>query len=218
LDLNANTVTFTMWINPAGTEPGWAVLNSYRSSVSGTANGMNYTSGGGTLGYHWNDNGNTYNWDSGLTPPAGQWSFVALVIGPTNAIEYLFEPSGMESATNDFANVVQAVNTPGFIGGDLHDANFNGAIDEVATFNQSLTQLQLTNLWNAAVNNAPIPPPAKLGIQLSGGKVIVSWNPPLGALLQAPSLTGPWTTNTAASSPYTNNITGAALFYRVVEP
>jgi hypothetical protein len=216
LNLNANTATFTMWIYPAQSQNDWAVLNSYRSSVAGTANGMNYTSGGSTLGYHWNDDGNTYNWDSGLTPPIGQWSFVALVISPTGAVEYLFDADGMAAATNAYASVVQAVNTPGFIGGDLHDANFIGDIDEVATFNQSLTQTQLTNLWTAAVTGVVTPPSPILSMQASGGNVIISWNPPVGMLLQAPSLNGPWTTNNAASSPYTTTPTGAAMFYRVL--
>jgi len=217
LNLNANTVTFTMWINPVGTEPDWAVLNSYRSSVSGTANGMNYTSSGNTLGYHWNDDGNTYNWDSGLTPPIGQWSFVALVISPANAVEYMFNANGMAAATNNYASVVQAINTPGFIGGDLHDGNFIGNIDEVATFNQSLTQSQLTNLWTAAVTGVVTPPAATLSITASGANAIISWNPPVGTLLQSPSINGPWTTNNAASSPYTNTPVGT-MFYRVLAP
>ena len=216
LNANTNTVTFTMWINPAQTQLGWAVLNSYRSAVSGTANGMNYTSGGGTLGYHWNDNGSTYNWNSGLTPPIGQWSFVALAVSPGQAIEYLFTPNGMTAATNVFAHVVQPINTPGFIGGDLHDANFIGDIDEVASFNQTLTQNQLTNLWTAAVTGQVTPPPANLTIQKSGANVIVSWYPPVGVLQTAPSLNGPWTPNNAATSPYTNAISGSALFYQVI--
>jgi len=218
LNLNANTVTFTMWINPAGTEPDWAVLNSYRSSVSGTANGMNYTSSGNTLGYHWNDDGYTYNWDSGLTPPIGQWSLVALVISPANAIEYMFNANGMATATNNYASVVQPINTPGFIGGDLHDGNFIGDIDEVATFKQSLTQTQLTNLWTAAVTGIVTPPSSTLSITQSGANVVISWTPPVGTLLQSPSLNGPWTTNSTASSPYTNSSTGATMFYRVLAP
>lgn len=218
LNLNSNNVTFTMWIYPTQTEPGWAVLNSYRSSVSGTAEGMNYTSGGTTLGYHWNDNGNTYNWNSGLTPPIGEWSLVALAISPTNAIEYLFDAEGMSAATNEFANVVQAVNTPGFIGGDLHDANFIGSIDEVATFNQPLTQTSLTNLWTAGVTGVVTPPSVTLTIKRSGANAIISWYPPLGRLLQAPSLNGPWTTNTAAATPYATTPNTAAMFYQVISP
>jgi hypothetical protein len=215
LNLNANTVTFTMWIYPAQTEANWAVLNSYRSSVSGTANGMNYTSGG-TLGYHWNDDGNTYNWNSGFTPPVSQWSFVALVISPTNAVEYMFNTNGMVAATNNYAHVVQAINTPGLIGTDLHDPNFIGDIDEMAIFRQSLTQTQLTNLWTASVTGVGTPPSPTLSIEPSGPNVVISWNPPVGMLLQSPSVNGPWTTNNVASSPYTNTPSGSVMLYRVL--
>ena len=226
LNLFSNVVTFTMWINPAQTELAYAVLNSYRSSVSGTANGINYWgpplaptgTTSTTLGYHWTDN--EYNWNSTLTVPIQEWSFVALVITETNGVEYVFNnDNGMVVATNAATNAVAAINTPGFLGGDLNDNNFIGSIDEVAIFNQPLSQTQLTNLWVAATSGQVTPPPAPpiLTIQLSSGNVIISWNPPVGMLLQAPSLSGPWTTNNGASSPYTNAATGSAQFYRVLD-
>ena len=52
-----------------------------------------------------------------------------------------------------------------------------------------------------------------LGVQLAKGQLVLTW--PTGTLLQAPALTGPWTTNNAAS-PYTNSVTGAKQFYRVI--
>jgi hypothetical protein len=148
----------------------------------------------------------------------GQWSFVCLVITPTNQTIYLCNTaSGVQFNSTAFANVVQAVNTPGHIGGDGNDANFIGKIDEVAIFNQSLTVQQVTNMYNVAVTGIlPIttPPTVTLSITNSGGNVIVSWNPALGSLLQAPSVTGPWTTN-VATSPYTTTPTSAATFYKV---
>ena len=128
----------------------------------------------------------------------------------------MFNSNGMSAATNNFAHVVQAINTPGFIGGDLHDANFIGDIDEVATFGRSLSQNDLTNLWTAAVSGVTTLPAATLSIKPSGGNVIISWIPPVGTLLQAPSLNGSWTTNSSAVSPYTNTTSGSAMFYRVL--
>ena len=45
---------------------------------------------------------------------------------------------------------------------------------------------------------------------------LLNW--PAGLLLQAPALTGPWTTNTAAVSPYTIPISSASgnQFFRVL--
>jgi hypothetical protein len=60
------------------------------------------------LGYTWNNQGNTFGFgygspgypDEGLRPPSNQWSLVACVITPTNAILYLLNTNGQFSATN----------------------------------------------------------------------------------------------------------------------
>ncbi len=214
LNLNTNTVTFTTWINPQETEPAYATIISFRSAEAGTANGLNYGPNA-DLGYHWNDNGNTYNYGSGITPPVDQWSFVALVIAPTNALIYMFNAEGMESATNAYANVVQALNTPGFFGGDAHDPNFIGDMDEVAIFNKDLSENQLTNLYSTAVTGtSTVVPTVNVSIAQSAGSLVLSWNPVAGTLMEAPALSGPWTAVTT-TSPYTATITGAQMFFRV---
>jgi hypothetical protein len=48
---------------------------------------------------------------------------------------------------------------------------------------------------------------------VSGGLMQISW--PVGTLLEAPTVTGPWTTNSAAS-PYTFRPTGAQRFFHVM--
>jgi hypothetical protein len=50
-----------------------------------------------------------------------------------------------------------------------------------------------------------------LNYEVLNGKLVLSW--PNGTLLQAPAVTGPWTTN-SVSSPVTNTMTGRE-FYRV---
>jgi len=59
------------------------------------------------------------------------------------------------------------------------------------------------------------PSPPLRTIQHSGPNVILTW-PAGGSLLQASAVTGPWTTNTSASSPYTNSPSAAQTFYRVL--
>ena len=52
-------------------------------------------------------------------------------------------------------------------------------------------------------------------IALSGTNVVISW--PTGVLLSAPTLLGPWTTNSAITSPFTVAPTnGASQFYKVL--
>jgi hypothetical protein len=212
LNLNTNTVTYLAWVNPQTTEVKYVVLISYRSPVAGTANGLNYGPNA-DLSYHWNDQGYSYNYDSGLIPPVDQWSLVALTISPSNAVFYMFNTGGVSMATNVNDNIVQPFNTPGAFGGDSVDGNFVGYMDEVAIFNQTLSSDQLTQLYNVAVTGVLPPPttPPTLSLQPSGGNLVVTWS--AGILLQAPSLTGPWTTN-SATSPYTVTPAGGQMFYR----
>ena len=108
---------------------------------------LNFTSGG-QLGYTWNqNNSDTWSWISGLIPPLQQWSFVALVISPQNAVIYLCNTNGVQSATNAVASTAEAFNTTTLIGDDAADGGnggrvFNGIMDEVAVFNTSLSQEQ----------------------------------------------------------------------------
>ena len=52
-----------------------------------------------------------------------------------------------------------------------------------------------------------------LRIQHSNEDVVLIWTQ--GKLLQAASVTGPWTTNATATSPYTVPATNAQSFFRV---
>jgi hypothetical protein len=53
-----------------------------------------------------------------------------------------------------------------------------------------------------------------LTIQWAGSNLILGW--PQGILLQAPTVHGPWTTNSAAAPPsYTVSPSGTQMFYRV---
>jgi len=209
LNLNTNAVTYLTWVYPTETEGDYDVMLSYRSPVAGTANEFNYGPNA-DLSFHWNDQQYSWNWDSGLIPPTDQWSLLALAVSATNTIVYMFNTDGIATATNSNDNIVQAFNTPGTFGGDTVDGNFTGMLDEIAIFNQTLSQPQLTNLYNVAVTGIL---PVTLSIQQSGGNIILTW--PLGTLVQASSLAGPWTTNTTAQSPYTIPATGSQMFYQI---
>jgi len=162
LNLNTNTVTLSAWIYPIGTPASYCGLVFCRPG--GDASGLNFTTGG-QLGYTWNqNNSDTWSWMSGLVPPLQQWSFVALVISPDNAIIYLCNTNGLQSATNAVASTAEAFNTTTLIGGDTADGGnggrtFNGIMDEVAVFNSSLSQDQVLNLY---FNGVAAPPQATI--------------------------------------------------------
>jgi hypothetical protein len=169
-NLNTNTVTITAWINPASTVQNdgtlGAVIVMNRGSGSDIES-LNYivntTNLNVDLGYIWNNDTNTSSWDSGLQAPANQWSFVTLVVTPTNATISVMNTSGVQSSTftNTHANAAFAGTTT--IGDTSNPAyenpvnnnnegveTFYGVIDEVGIFNQALTQTQLGTLFAGA--------------------------------------------------------------------
>ena len=210
--LGLNTVTMTMWINPVGAMDDYAGLLVSRGGTSG--GGFGYT--GGQVGYTWNgNNANTYNFRSGLIPPLNQWSFVALVVSPTNAIVYMYNTNAQLSATNVLAHTADVFGT-WMIGRDnnsLADDGtrvFNGQIDEVAVFTSCLTPAQIQKLYSVGASG----PQVTLSYQRSGNNLILTW--PQGTLLQAPEAGGTWTP--VLGNPvgtYTVTPDQARMFYKV---
>ena len=83
---------------------------------------------------------------------------------------------------------------------------FTGLIDEAAIYGYALTPTQVQAHYAKAVQ--------PLAISSSGGQVTLTW--PLGLLLQATNVTGPWTTNLSATAPsYQVPSTGPGKFYRI---
>lgn len=88
------------------------------------------------------------------------------------------------------------------------DRVFGGVIDELAVFNRALTPTQILNLYQAGDM-----PAVRLTIERATPNVRLSW--PQGTLQEALSVSGPWTNNPAASSPYVFPPAGLQKFYRV---
>lgn len=149
LNLNTNTVTVTAWVKCNGTEgyyPGiftWAGTGINRGQfLFGNSNNA--------VGLYWNGNFQV----SSLIVPGNQWTFVALVISPTNSVIYMATNSTLASWTNGTANTVAAFNGPAYLGNSPY-SRYNGAMDEVAIFNQSLTGSEISGLLAAALTGLP---------------------------------------------------------------
>ncbi len=82
-------------------------------------------------------------------------------------------------------------------------------ISNVAIFTQALTAVQVQGLYNGVYTG-----PVNLGVTRSGLNVVLNW--PAGILMQAPTLLGPWSTNTIAVSPYAVAVTNGNQFFRVL--
>jgi uncharacterized repeat protein (TIGR03803 family) len=60
--------------------------------------------------------------------------------------------------------------------------------------------------------------PIPLTIQLAGNAVVLSWTNSTFALQSAPAVTGTYTNVSSATTPYTNPISGAQQFFRLIHP
>jgi PKD repeat protein len=156
-NLNTNTVTLTAWLRPLAAQNSWAGIVFCRAGS--TVAGLSYTStqlnGNYVLGYNWNNDQNAYNWYSGLVAPTNQWSLVALTVSPTAATIYVINTNGVSSATHTYSHVVQNFDGVTLLGDDSADGGnggrgFNGAVDNVAVFNRTLTLAQINSLFNSA--------------------------------------------------------------------
>jgi hypothetical protein len=78
-----------------------------------------------------------------------------------------------------------------------------------AIFNQTLSAAQIQGIYSGVYAG-----PVSLGVTRSGFNVVLNWR--AGILLQAPSLSGPWTTNSAAVSGYTVPATNGNQFFKLL--
>lgn len=209
LNLNTNTVTITLWVNPNGTQFGFSGLLMNRNP--GQAGGLHFRDNN-ELGYTWvTDDSTQWGHLTGLFVPANQWSFCALVVTPTNTTWYLYNTSGLQTHTYTINNPVMPWTGSSSlirIGSDSAQPTrvVNGRIDEVAVFNRSLSQSEIMQIATASPT---------LTIQRVGTQLQVAW--PFGTLLEATDLNGPWTTN-ATTSPYMFTPSGAQKFFRAKTP
>jgi hypothetical protein len=86
----------------------------------------------------------------------------------------------------------------------------NGRVADAAVYPQALTTTQLQDLYSGIYAS-----PLYLNAAHSGPNIQLTW--PAGTLLQAPTLMGPWTTNTTAVTPYMVLTTNSEQFFKVLD-
>ncbi len=154
LNLNSNSVTISAWINPNDTQSPFAGLVFCRAGT--TVSGLTFGTSN-ELRYTWNSTASTYNWNSKLVPPAGQWTFVALVITPTHATIFM-QPEGgkLQSETRLVPNAVSAFDGETDLGRDpLGGRFYNGSMDEVRIYDRALSTAEIAALASAASLSFP---------------------------------------------------------------
>jgi hypothetical protein len=156
-----STATFIGWVNSSQTQADYTNILMSRNGMGSATNyatGMNIVPGGNNnIGYHWNDNGATYGWDSGLSVPNNAWSMMAVTVSTTEAIAYLCKSSGITTATNTTShssvvgpplNFFISQDRGGGPGGGGY-RNFIGGISQVLIYNRALTNSEITQNFTA---------------------------------------------------------------------
>jgi hypothetical protein len=97
----------------------------------------------------------------------------------------------------------------------------SATIDDLAVWRRALSATEAYSIYYVATNSNSsfdVPGTVSLKIAKSGSNVQITWMPgaTLGTLLQAPSLTGPWTPVSGIFTPsYTFTPTGTQMYFRL---
>jgi hypothetical protein len=209
--------------------------------VSDTAGGYGLVfNGANTVSYQWGQNPPASGFTSGVSFNTNEWTFIALVISTnltqadldnsiaadTNATIYVGAPSvGLTTAIDSTAlngDVIGSGTSAGTLAlgrtpsaasdnGSFYAQN-NVAFNGVAVFYTALSPQTITNLYfkSASVFLSETPDPN------TTGNLLLTY--PMGTLLSAPAVTGPYTPVSGAGSPWSITPTEPQQFYRVSYP
>jgi hypothetical protein len=143
--LTVTAATFITWIRRNGTQGQYdGILFSRGTNTTG----MNFQSSN-QIGYHWNDAGNTYNWQSGLTIPNLTWCMIAVSVTSTSATAYLCQTGGTTTATNTVNHSSSLLNDIKIAVDDAAARYFNGNIAVAQLYNIALTEAQVLQNFEA---------------------------------------------------------------------
>ena len=143
----------------------------------------------------------------------GGWHMIAYaytgIPGVNNGLLYV---DGLFVASSSVTMAPAGNNLDVWIGGspDYGTARLlNARIAHAAIFAQALSAAQMQDLFTGVYAG-----PVNLGVTHAGSSIVLNWQ--AGVLMQAPSLFGPWTTNSAAVSPYTITATSENQFFKIL--
>jgi len=143
--LTVTAATFVTWIRRNGNQGQYdGILFSRGTNTTG----MNFQTSN-QLGYHWNDAGNTYNWQSGLTIPNLTWCMIAVSVTSTVATAYLYQASGITTATNTVNHGSSNLNDIKIALDDAAARYFNGNIATAQLYNIALSAAEVLQNYNA---------------------------------------------------------------------
>jgi hypothetical protein len=139
--------TFIAWMLRVGSQSAYDGIIHSRGGTGGSVTGMNFNLGATQLGYTWNNELNTYSWNSGLIIPA-TWCMSAITVNSTTAIAYLGSSSGFSSATNSVTHNSTTLAALS-LARDNQGRYFKGNIAISLLYNRALSETEITQNYNA---------------------------------------------------------------------
>jgi hypothetical protein len=148
-----------------------------------------------------------------------------ITVASTGALETLYDVNNASASLsldgqmflhqNDRFNQVMVAGVP-LAAGTYTFTNLNAAYPAnfPAIWTQQFGSTVSAGSGSITVVGSVVIVPPTLGIGFSGGSLTITWSH--GLLLEASDVTGPWTTNTTATSPFTIVPSGPRQFYRVL--
>jgi len=143
LNLNTDTISITLWVRTEEVidNPGLVFTRNGSTCAGFWFNANN------NLRYNWNDDRETWLWDSGLFAPNQTWTFAALVLAPEQATIYMHDGTAMKSATHQHRHGEAAFDGVTNIGHDPGWDTVKGAIDEVQIYNYALDKAEIEAIY-----------------------------------------------------------------------
>ena len=143
--LTVTAATFVTWIRRNGNQGQYdGILFSRGTNTTG----MNFQTSN-QLGYHWNDAGNTYNWQSGLTIPNLTWCMIAVSVTSSAATAYLCQASGITTSTNTVSHTSSVLDDIKLARDEVSSRYFNGNIAIAQLYNIALSEEQVSQNFAA---------------------------------------------------------------------
>jgi hypothetical protein len=201
-----NEMTIVFWVTNGAAQ---------MCTMNGYGNGYGLHNDNGELIFEWAGLGAPSGGgglDTGLAVPTSGWTFVALVVEPTQASVYVGNDNsqlvsstltGLSNPTSDEAGDSAGLYPPGLgrmqwpyseDGGGAPWNTMSGTWSDVAIFNQALSPSSITNLYLTGVGMAIYATTDGLG------NLNMNWNPAF-TLQEASLVTGPWTDVSGSPTP-----------------
>lgn len=133
---------------------GWFYMTSYSSyspmiqnrSSGGSTTGMSVSPSATQLGYHWNDDGGTWGYNSGLSILQNTWAFYAVSVSPTTAIFFV----NGSFVTRSYSHSSTTFGAGCFISADVNGGRYTASrVGKAWVYSRALDYSEILQNYNA---------------------------------------------------------------------